>query len=404
MQWEWLMERLQGELDALAVRLGRSLTIDSATGELFAYSAQRDDADEARISTILLRHVSAEVVAWEAAHLGADPVDPVVIPANPALDMSARLCVPLRTDSRLLGYLYMVDSGTALDEDERAALTEGAQVLTAQLKVVQDQGASAHASGHETDRLLRRLFEEGDGEAYARIATVVPDILDGSVQVITAVVAGADGARQLKPPEFSALNSSLSTILRTHPIFIGSCATTMYALVVAHHRSAAELTALLGELDWAVQRCLTPGGTHRIGISEASRLELRTAREIRGQAVTAAEMAVLDPALDQHQHYAALGPYRLLGDGQSTQESQVLSPLKESGTSGPMLLETLETYLDLAGDVQNVAARLNLHRSSLYYRLDRIGRLLGVDLSDGMTRLALHIELKKRRLHQRILT
>ena len=45
---------------------------------------------------------------------------------------------------------------------------------------------------------------------------------------------------------------------------------------------------------------------------------------------------------------------------------------------------------------------LNLHRSSLYYRLDRIAQLLGSDLSDGLVRLDLHLALKSRRLHQRI--
>ena len=36
-------ERLQEELDALAIRLGRSLTIDSVDGELIAYSTQAGD-------------------------------------------------------------------------------------------------------------------------------------------------------------------------------------------------------------------------------------------------------------------------------------------------------------------------------------------------------------------------
>ena len=62
----------------------------------------------------------------------------------------------------------------------------------------------------------------------------------------------------------------------------------------------------------------------------------------------------------------------------------------------------LETYLDLAGDVKAASARLNLHRSSLYYRLDRISQLLGSDLSDGLIRLDLHLALKNRRLHRRI--
>ena len=63
----------------------------------------------------------------------------------------------------------------------------------------------------------------------------------------------------------------------------------------------------------------------------------------------------------------------------------------------------METYLDLAGDVQAVANRLNLHRSSLYYRLDRITRIACVDLADGLVRLELHLALKARRARRRTL-
>ena len=49
------------------------------------------------------------------------------------------------------------------------------------------------------------------------------------------------------------------------------------------------------------------------------------------------------------------------------------------------------------------STRLNLHRSCLYYRLDRISQLLGRHLSDGLVRLDLHLALESRRLQQRIL-
>ena len=62
------------------------------------------------------------------------------------------------------------------------------------------------------------------------------------------------------------------------------------------------------------------------------------------------------------------------------------------------LLETLETYLDVAGNAQAAAEALNLHRGSLYHRLQRIEQLAGTSLKDGIERLSLHIELKIARL------
>ena len=108
-----MADRLQEELDALAVRLGRSLTVDGVDGELVAHSTQWDDADQARIASILLRHVSPERRAWEERHVGPDPTGPVAVPANPELGMSARLCVPLRRDGRTIGFLWMLHTDGA---------------------------------------------------------------------------------------------------------------------------------------------------------------------------------------------------------------------------------------------------------------------------------------------------
>ena len=66
--------------------------------------------------------------------------------------------------------------------------------------------------------------------------------------------------------------------------------------------------------------------------------------------------------------------------------------------AGRELLLTLECFLDMAGHAQAVAARLNLHRSSLYHRLARAEAELGIDLHDGLARLDLHLALKLARL------
>ncbi|MFD2793315.1 PucR family transcriptional regulator [Promicromonospora vindobonensis] len=66
------------------------------------------------------------------------------------------------------------------------------------------------------------------------------------------------------------------------------------------------------------------------------------------------------------------------------------------------LLRTLETYLELAGSAQATAEALHLHRTSLYYRLQRVEQLAGTDLKDGTERLALHLALKVARAAGRL--
>lgn len=67
-----------------------------------------------------------------------------------------------------------------------------------------------------------------------------------------------------------------------------------------------------------------------------------------------------------------------------------------------LLLQTLETYLELAGSARATAAALHLHRTSLYYRLQRVELLAGTDLKDGTERLALHLALRVARAAGRL--
>jgi purine catabolism regulator len=63
------------------------------------------------------------------------------------------------------------------------------------------------------------------------------------------------------------------------------------------------------------------------------------------------------------------------------------------------LLQTLETYLDTPS-VADAAEKLYAHRNTLRYRIERIGRLLDLDLDDPRTRLNLHVALKAHQLHR----
>jgi sugar diacid utilization regulator len=67
--------------------------------------------------------------------------------------------------------------------------------------------------------------------------------------------------------------------------------------------------------------------------------------------------------------------------------------------SAAVLIPTLETYLDCAGDVQRTARELCVHRTTLYYRLGRAEQISGLNLRDGGDRLLLHLALGLRRLN-----
>ncbi|MES4892097.1 PucR family transcriptional regulator [Streptomyces sp. NPDC096012] len=77
---------------------------------------------------------------------------------------------------------------------------------------------------------------------------------------------------------------------------------------------------------------------------------------------------------------------------------RAIGPLREHDQrSKPPLLPTLETYLAHAGRKAETARELHLNRQTLYNRLARIGELLGTDLDDPQTVLALSLALRARR-------
>jgi len=126
-------------------------------------------------------------------------------------------------------------------------------------------------------------------------------------------------------------------------------------------------------------------------------------RAAAGHAVTVAQVA--------HEHvpiasWERLGVFRLLVDlperDVHTFAPRALRHLDEADDG--TLRRTLECYLDHAGHAQATATALSLHRATLYYRLDRIKQVTGIDLSDGAQRLELHVWLKLLRLRGRSAT
>ncbi|MEU4346616.1 PucR family transcriptional regulator [Streptomyces sp. NPDC023838] len=77
---------------------------------------------------------------------------------------------------------------------------------------------------------------------------------------------------------------------------------------------------------------------------------------------------------------------------------RAIGPLRaHDAASRPPLLPTLETYLAHAGRKAETARELHLNRQTLYNRLARIAELLGTDLDDPQTVLALSLALRARR-------
>lgn len=178
--------------------------------------------------------------------------------------------------------------------------------------------------------------------------------------------------------------------------------------VVTGDRDVDQLLALVepGELfdtrflDGVAEQLEVTAGPSRTVILGVGRpaVGLTGVRQSRSEALIAYSAAV---ATDRHGlvHFADLGVERLLAHVArkpmaNDYVASVLGPVADDSK----LLHTLEIYLQHGGNKVATAAAIPLHRSSLMYRLTKLGKVLAVDLNDPETCQELWLALRLRRI------
>jgi DNA-binding PucR family transcriptional regulator len=145
-----------------------------------------------------------------------------------------------------------------------------------------------------------------------------------------------------------------------------------------------------------------PHRPHLMGVSEAFH-DLRSLTDAYSQSRRAAQAAAVDGWFGAIADYRRIGVYQFLAVSSrnlSTGESVYFTELRDFDGNHE-LLPMLELLYDTGGSVQNVAAELHLHRSSIYNRLAKIRSLIGADPMAGQVRLELHLAMKAHRWSRR---
>jgi sugar diacid utilization regulator len=139
----------------------------------------------------------------------------------------------------------------------------------------------------------------------------------------------------------------------------------------------------------------------RVGVGPVVESATRAGLSAR-RAREAVSVAELVPGFGSVTAWDELGVYRLLvqlplSDLPEDAIPDGLRTLMAADAEGS-LVETLETWLDEGCESRSTVARLQVHRTSLYYRLGRIEEITGMSLNSGGVRLDLHLGLKLARL------
>jgi len=398
---------LQRIIDSLSHRVGRSAGIDDQAFGLVAYGAFADTGDEVRAASILARATPPEVVSWLRAKGVDEATEPVRLPAEPALGLLSRLYVPIRMEDQLLGYLWIVDPEESLDANgRRLAVTAAADAalwllrehLTTELRLSQEREVLRDLIADD-DRLRRqaveRVLESDLLIRPGRVDAIVvlprsPRTTETPQEVRRAMTAALEEGRKIASPRHA-----LELVRPDHAIFV-MVTTDVEANTIAMRRLAQRMHERLSRL---LSGC--PGWSAYAGIS-ARQTKLSQVHIAYREALWAARAAAQIDTLGPVASWSQLGIYRLLM--QMPREALDLSESVDAAyafvldEANAELVDTLEVFLDRAGDIKETATRLHVHRGTVYYRLRRAEERLGASLRDGEVRLTLHLLIKILRL------
>lgn len=381
-----LEDRLQLIVEQLAERLERSVIIDDSALRPLAVSAQLGRVDESRIEAVLQRRTSESIRAVITRHGVQQARDPMRIPANAELGTLGRLVIPLVDEGWHLGYLWLIDDPALTPEqlrDATACSEEATRLL----------GARAAQESHEADT-ARRLLDDllrADPQVREQAAESMRDleVLEERppyvVGVVCAVAGGpGGGALAGTSADLRRIASDVRRRAGRHAVLCGAPRSGEFVLVTTEGARETVVRALRSRARGYVL------GT-RTGVRS-----FEAVRDAREDARYASEVAAAVARFDGTADWAGLGAYAAFQHLERTPESLErlcpgVSALWDCGTE--MYEATVRAYLGHGGNVQKTAAALHIHRTTLYWRLANVERLLGLDLADGDARLRLHLAL-----------
>ncbi|MGW7540459.1 PucR family transcriptional regulator [Streptomyces sp. NPDC054770] len=377
-------------VEHLAALLERPLVLYDVDLNVAAYSAHDADVDEARRLTILSRRGSATVRDMLRASGAATAPAPVRLPA--ADGVPERIAVAVRHDGQLMGYLVWVEPGARQD------VPDTVRELVDRYGPDLGRLLAVRALDSQETRLRMRMLvsdlvsDDAARRVEAARALVADGALPDAAEYTGLVIVAPGGSGSSAAQRRTALEGALGGLARSMRETVAGAVIGDRAVAVLAHGSGLPRTS--------------GGPPARDGVlvgMGAPVHELSDAVSSVRQARLAVRGGELDPVrygpvvswddLGLDRLLLQLPLERLTVEDLPASVARLVDP-----ACGPDLANTLDVYLDCGADGQETARRLMIHRSTLYYRLERARKVTGVDLRDGAARRELHTGLRVARL------
>lgn len=383
-----MSQELQEIVDRIAADIGAPTSLtDTRLNSLVFGPHDDEEIDAVRRQALLLRSTPDWVREWFGRYGVGTATVPVRIPAVPERGLASRVVVPARWTSTTCGYVCLLDVRDELDESRLDAVVEAAS---------------------EAGRILH-----GDRQARHSDADLLSDLVRGSADARdkAAVRLGEQGRfpvgwpvaalflRPVEGPDGSdALEHWLWRDQGALPRGALRCPDE-YGAVILTPVPAGEESGQAARIAEQVRGSCRDAPALVVGVGEAQS-DVRDAHLSYQHARLAARAASVWPQTGPVCSWDELGALRVLISAPESLLGDMLDPRVERlrRVQPQSLVSTLETYLDSGCDIQATAARMHVHRGTVYYRLNRAVAVCGLDLADGMDRLALHLGIKLIRL------
>jgi purine catabolism regulator len=307
---------------------------------------------------------------------------------------------------QLWGQVTVLELDSPLVEEDGLVLERGAQALALELLYDHhDEQLRQRARGSFLVDLMHGRVAESDAERRAAALDFAPRQDN--------LLAGALGWRSERWVELAetpeAAWMALMPALRTRAggdrsLLVGpNGSTLLFVCAVADGEVGDEaLAALAGELRAPLRRRGMGEADAALAFAGVDRTWTGLARKLDRASAAVLSARVSPPSLWRDARVRSLPDllYSMRGSPELLAFARdQLGPLfDEQDRRNRELLRTLEAYLASSGRKADTARALHMTRQSLYMRLERLERLLGVDLDDPDALLSLHLAVRALRL------
>lgn len=392
--------------NAIATLLDAPITIEDRRSRILAFSGRQDEADPARVESILARRVPERYLRVHEEHGVFETLyrseQPVHIPPPSLGDEVAlpRMAIAVRAGDEILGSVWAALRKPLTPEREEA-FKEAAKLVA--LHMLRFRAGADAENRLRADLVTTAL--EGGPEAVGALGR-----LGLADEPLLVLAMGLEPAADGDHAQITAERQRLTSALAVH-------------LTAVRPRSAV---ALLGDVAYALFPVPDDSAAARQRAVQVAENFLQRTGERVGAVVGIGSVAP-EPAALARSRTNADRALRVLFDGRAGGrvaaiadvcvdalliEMRDLAAAHRDELSGPIalladydrrhnahLVETLRAWLDAFGDVIAASASVFVHPNTFRYRIRRVAEVGQIDLRDPSARFAAMLQLRLMSLH-----